>query len=1024
MKKRVLSSFLALVLTLSLCVSGYAAEISFPDAKGHWAEETITTLATQGIVCGYPDGTVRPDDTISRAEFAVLTARVFGYTGTDAKSPFDDLADCWASPQIAALCVAGIICTDEYADCFVPKQFITRGEMTRILVRAIDGGKDCTDDESYAKASMGYGVLKGYPDGSLGLEKTTTRAEVFTMLLRTQVAKADYDKKAEEKKLVPTGGGGGYYVPPVPAAELSFALPETAYVGESVVIEATIKGAASVEWKLTVNGAEAVLPEDFKEIGGELTFTEAGEYILTGTAKNSAGKETVCTHSVTVYPVAALTLELPVVAHTDTAISAVLTRELCGLPVTWSLNQNGEAAELADCIEGALSDAGGELRVMDKGVYRLTATVTDALGREFSASADITVYPVGSAGFYLPDIFHTDDTVTVEAAFGEIGESFAVWTLTRDGAPVTLEAALTNSGGKLTVGKSGEYVLTASFTDAGGRSYSYSQSFKVYPVPTLSFTYNATAHTDTAVSVKTTAAALDGLSVDWLVDNTAGVQNWDTFVAGTLGNDGGSIRFKHAGTYELIATATDATGRVFLFESNTRCVVQPVLDMSFELPEILHTDDTVELRTLGNNNILPIAWSLTRDGKPVSVSSCIDGELNAYGGSICFKESGAYTLTATATDVLGRSFTSSGSTAVLPVVDIFVSAPAQVHIGAPIDIETSIQNLGSSEVIWTLSKNGESKTLITTLGNDGGSITLGAVGSYALTATVTDAAGREFFENTVFEITNTAPDMPSLTVTPTRTTSNGKFLVNISATGTDPDGDEVTFEYDDTSADGYYAVGQHTVKVRAVDSFGLASDWVSKTFTITNSAPTTPVITRSPDGNCVTPGTAVSISASSTDPDGDAITYVWENRPSDSYVYGFGRQVVRVKAVDSTGAESPWAAIIFFVASSSNGGGMTLTGPDSTIMENGIENATITSFTFTVPPVSGHNGSDYGRVRGYNRNTGAWDQLAYQTTNNGVTLTNTMSHGIYTQLEFYYYTNHNCMYNKSNITYSVEFYFE
>ena len=80
--------------------------------------------------------------------------------------------------------------------------------------------------------------------------------------------------------------------------------------------------------------------------------------------------------------------------------------------------------------------------------------------------------------------------------------------------------------------------------------------------------------------------------------------------------------------------------------------------------------------------------------------------------------------------------------------------------------------------------------------------------------------------------------------------------------------------------------------------------------------------------------------------------------------------------------------------------------------------------TFTVPPVSGHNGSDYGRVRGYNRNTGAWDQLAYQTTVNGVTLTNTMSHGIYTQLEFYYYTNHNCMYNKSNITYSVEFYFE
>ncbi|MEG2421532.1 MAG: S-layer homology domain-containing protein, partial [Oscillospiraceae bacterium] len=504
MKKRVLSGILALVLALSLCASGYAAEVSFPDAKGHWAEETITTLATQGIVCGYPDGAVRPDDTISRAEFAVLTARVFEYKGPDAAAPFDDLAGCWAKPEITALTTDGIILVSEYSGSFAPKEFITRGEMIRILVRAIDGGKNCHDDESYAKAAMGYGVLKGYPDGSLGLDNTATRAEVFTMLLRTQAAKADCDKKAEKKTLVPTGGGGGYYVPPVPAAELSFALPETAYVGESAVVEAAITGAVSVTWKLTVNGTKTALPEDFKESGGELTFTEAGTYTLTGTAKNSAGKKAVCTHSVTVYPVVVLTLELPAVAHTDAAVSAVLTGELCGLPVTWSLTKNGEAAELTDCIEGALSDAGGELRFMDKGVYRLTATVTDALGREFSASADVTAYPVGSAGFYFPDIFHTDDTVTVEAAFGEIGESFAVWTLTRDGAPVTLEAALTNGGGQLTVGKSGEYVLTASFTDAGRRTYSYNQSFKVYPVPVFTFTFDTTAHTDTDVSVKTT----------------------------------------------------------------------------------------------------------------------------------------------------------------------------------------------------------------------------------------------------------------------------------------------------------------------------------------------------------------------------------------------------------------------------------------------------------------------------------------------------------------------------------------
>lgn len=69
-------------------------------------------------------------------------------------------------------------------------------------------------------------------------------------------------------------------------------------------------------------------------------------------------------------------------------------------------------------------------------------------------------------------------------------------------------------------------------------------------------------------------------------------------------------------------------------------------------------------------------------------------------------------------------------------------------------------------------------------------------------------------------------------------------------------------------------MGTHTVKVRAKDSWGLYSEWTSITFTVTNSAPTTPVITRTPDGNSVAPGVPITITASSSDHDGDAITYV------------------------------------------------------------------------------------------------------------------------------------------------------
>ena len=253
---------------------------------------------------------------------------------------------------------------------------------------------------------------------------------------------------------------------------------------------------------------------------------------------------------------------------------------------------------------------------------------------------------------------------------------------------------------------------------------------------------------------------------------------------------------------------------------------------------------------------------------------------------------------------------------------------------------------------------------------------------------------------------------------------NGKFLVNIQASATDADGDQTTLEYEGRTADDYYVVGTHTVRVRAKDEAGFYSPWLAKTFTVRNSAPTAPVISRSPSGNSVSPGTPVTITAQSTDPDGDSISYVWDGRSSETQTYPRGKNVVRVKAVDAAGAESPWAAIVFFVADANGGGGMTLTGPDSVILEEGLEGATITEYTFTVPPVSGHSGSDFGRVRGYNVTTKKWDQLDYETTKNGITFSKTLNAGVYSQLEFYYYTNHNCMYNKSNITYSVKYHFE
>ena len=106
--------------------------------------------------------------------------------------------------------------------------------------------------------------------------------------------------------------------------------------------------------------------------------------------------------------------------------------------VGWSLTKNGETVTLADAIEGTLTNDGGNIRFKDKGVYIITGSLTDETGRIFEVSQIITIYPVGSIGFYMPEITHTDKTVHVETRFENLGDVAIQWSLTKDGKPVTL----------------------------------------------------------------------------------------------------------------------------------------------------------------------------------------------------------------------------------------------------------------------------------------------------------------------------------------------------------------------------------------------------------------------------------------------------------------------------------------------------------------------------------------------------------------------------------------------------------
>ncbi|MCI8388109.1 MAG: S-layer homology domain-containing protein [Clostridiales bacterium] len=64
--------------------------LPFSDIADHWAEDTIIKWSDSGIVNGYPDGTFRPDDYITRAELAKIITLAFKLDGTT-NSPLYDV---------------------------------------------------------------------------------------------------------------------------------------------------------------------------------------------------------------------------------------------------------------------------------------------------------------------------------------------------------------------------------------------------------------------------------------------------------------------------------------------------------------------------------------------------------------------------------------------------------------------------------------------------------------------------------------------------------------------------------------------------------------------------------------------------------------------------------------------------------------------------------------------------------------------------------------------------------------------
>ena len=163
------------------------------------SKPTLNTGDHYAYVMGYPDGTVRPNGSITRAEVSAILFRLLSdetrneYFTTE--SSFTDVkAGAWYNNSIATLEKAGVIVDTAKGGAFRPNEAITRAELAAMLAQFSDAkpvkGVKFSDvsAEHWAyeaiaiAAKMGW--IEGYPDGTFRPDATITRAEMMTLVNR------------------------------------------------------------------------------------------------------------------------------------------------------------------------------------------------------------------------------------------------------------------------------------------------------------------------------------------------------------------------------------------------------------------------------------------------------------------------------------------------------------------------------------------------------------------------------------------------------------------------------------------------------------------------------------------------------------------------------------------------------------------------------------------------------------------------------------------------------------------------
>lgn len=458
MKRKALSLILAFAMAVSLfTVGASAAEPTYGDTAGHWAEASIERWSGYGIIQG-SNGKFDPDGQLTCAQLATILARLLKLPAAKDAGFIDNPADAWYYDAINRCAAAGIL-KGNGDGTVTPNASITRERAMVMLARALgieplsrpdlskyaDVAQVSPYAQGYLAALIEAGIVGGVTADRLAPQDNITRAATVTILDRAIQTYAD-------KAGAAVSASGGLVLVVADDVTVSGTIGRLLIPTDNIVV--IVSGSKNIG-SIAITGNHSTVILD-NATADDVTVSGVGSKVET---KNGSHiKNIALTESASGAVVA---------AGSGTTIDNV-ANSAPGAAVTGSGTVKSVASDTDVTVETKNTEV--------KNTGRSEITVTDAKGKETTVKpgTSTTVNKESassggsSGGSYTPPAQHTHTwnagVVTKEPACTEAGVK--TYTCTTCGATKTEEIPATGH-----TWNDGEVTTAATCTEAGVKTY-------------------------------------------------------------------------------------------------------------------------------------------------------------------------------------------------------------------------------------------------------------------------------------------------------------------------------------------------------------------------------------------------------------------------------------------------------------------------------------------------------------------------------------------------------------------------